>query len=44
MSAFSDDNAIKKFKSGTEAFDAKSNNGEKQNCKEVHLKKLHPIS
>ena len=29
MSAFSDDNAIKKFKSGTEVFDAKSNNGEK---------------
>ena len=29
MSAFSDDNAIKTFKSGTEVFDTRSNNGEK---------------
>jgi hypothetical protein len=42
MSAFSDDNAIKKFKSGTEAFDAKSNNGEKTELQGGTFKEATP--
>ena len=42
MSAFSDDNAIKKFKSGTEVFDAKSNNGEKTELQGGTFKEATP--